>query len=133
MENTIKIAGSVIATVFIYIFGEWDIALQSLVIVIVLDYITGLSKAFVKRRVSSSIGFKGIVKKVGVLALAAVATVIDRLAGETGMVRTLVIYYLAANEGISIIENAAAMGLWVPKVLKDKLKQLRGDDEEGDD
>ena len=133
MENTIKIAGSVIATVFIYIFGEWDIALQSLVIVIVLDYITGLSKAFVKRRVSSSIGFKGIVKKVGVLALAAVATVIDRLAGETGMVRTLVIYYLAANEGISIIENAAAMGLWVPKILKDKLKQLRGDDEEGDD
>ena len=132
MENIIKSIASIIATVFIYIFGGWDIALQSLVVVIVLDYMTGLSKAFVRKQISSSIGLKGIVKKVAILALVAVATIVDRLAGETGMIRTLVIYYLVANEGISIIENVAAMGLWVPKILKDRLKQLRGDnDDEG--
>ena len=128
MENTIKTVAAAIGTFVLYVFGGWDIALQSLCIAIVLDYLTGVSRAYVTKQLSPSIGFKGIVKKVSILALVAVASLADNFAGDTGLIRNLVIYYLVANEGLSIIENLAAMDLWIPKVLKDRLKQIRGED-----
>lgn len=128
MENVLKAVAAAIGTFVVYVFGGWDISLQSLCIAIVLDYLTGVSRAYVTKQLSSAIGFKGIVKKVSILALVAVATITDNFAGDTGLIRSLVIYYLVANEGLSIIENLAAMDLWIPKVLKDRLKQIRGED-----
>lgn len=125
MENVIKIITGSIATFFIYLLGGLDIALISLLIVIVLDYITGLLKASKKKTLSSKIGLKGIKKKIGILCLVALSVVIDHLTGDSGLVRTMVIYYLVANEGLSIIENLAEMDVMIPSVIKDKLDQLK--------
>lgn len=125
MIQVFKGAISAILTFFIYWLGGWDIALQSLLVMIVIDYITGVSKAYVTATLNSSKGLKGIVKKISLLMLVAVATVTDNLAGDTGLIRTLVIYYIVANEGLSILENLGAMGIIVPQFLIDKLEKLK--------
>ena len=125
MQAIIKSAVSVLATTFIYLFGGWDIALQSLLIVIILDYLTGISKAYVSKKLNSNKGLKGIVKKLAMLCIVAVAVIVDRITGFTGMVRTLIIYYLVANESLSIIENLSEMNIIVPSFLRDKLEQIR--------
>ena len=114
-----------IGTGLVYLWGGFDVAIQCLLIVIVLDYISGIIKAFVLKNLSSSIGFKGILKKIGVLVVVALAVLIDRVTGESGAIRTLVIYYFVANEGLSIVENLAQAGLPIPKVIKDALKTLK--------
>lgn len=114
-----------IGTGLVYLWGGFDVAIQCLLIAIVLDYISGIIKAFVLKNLSSSIGFNGILKKVGVLVIVALAVLIDRVTGESGAIRTLVIYYFVANEGLSIVENLAQAGLPIPKVIKDALKTLK--------
>lgn len=125
MSKIIKTIFSFLSTSLIYLLGGWDIALQSLLIVIILDYLTGISKSYVSKKLNSNKGLKGIVKKLSMLCMVAIACIVDRVAGETGLIRTLVIYYLVANEGLSIIENLSEMNILVPKILKDKLEQLR--------
>lgn len=125
MSKIIKTIFSFLSTSLIYLLGGWDVALQSLLIVIVLDYLTGIGKSYVSKKLNSNKGLKGIVKKLCMLCMVAVASIVDRVAGETGLIRTLVIYYLVANEGLSIIENLSEMNILVPKILKDKLEQLR--------
>lgn len=132
MQEVLKGILSTIATTLLFIFGGFDIALQSLLVVIILDYITGISKAYITKELSSEIGFKGILKKLLCLVVVAVATIVDRACGDSGMIRTLIIYYLVANEGLSILENLASMDILVPDILKSKLKQLRGDEEKGE-
>ena len=129
MEPVIKGVLSVITTTFIYLLGGFDIALQSLLIVIVLDYITGLSKSYVNHSLSSATGLKGIVKKLCLLILVAVAVTVDSLTIGNGAIRTLIIYYLVANEGLSIIENLGEMDIIVPKFIKDRLEQLKSTNE----
>ena len=114
-----------IATTTVYLIGGFDVALNCLLIAIVLDYISGMIKAYIKRELSSTIGLKGILKKVGVLIIVMLATLIDRVTGETGAVRTLVIYYFVTNEGLSIIENLGAAGVPIPSKLKKALKSLK--------
>lgn len=114
-----------IGTAFIYLVGGIDVALQCLLIAIVLDYISGLIKAFNTKQLSSKIGFKGILKKVGILLIVMVSVVVDRITGETGAIRTLVIYYFVANEGLSIVENLGQAGLPIPKAIKNALKALK--------
>ena len=125
MEKIIKIIFSFLSTSLIYLLGGWDIALQSLLIVIILDYLTGISKSYVSNKLNSNKGLKGIVKKLSMLCMVAIASIVDRIVGETGLIRTLIIYYLVANEGLSILENLGEMNILVPKILKDKLEQLR--------
>lgn len=113
------------STAFIYLVGGIDAAIQCLLIAIIIDYISGLIKAFNTKQLSSKIGFKGILKKVGVLLIVMLAVLIDRVTGETGAIRTLVIYYFVANEGLSIIENLGQAGLPIPKAIKNALKALK--------
>lgn len=114
-----------LSTVFIFIFGEFDISLQCIVIAIVLDYISGLIKAFCTKTLSSKIGIQGLLKKVGILCIVALATIIDHVTGESGAIRTLVIYYFVANEGLSVLENLAQAGLPIPQSIKKALKALK--------
>ena len=114
-----------IGTGLVYLWGGFDVAMQCLLIAIVLDYVSGIIKAFVLKQLSSSIGFKGILKKFGVLVVVALAVLIDRVTGESGAIRTLVIYYFVANEGLSIIENMGLAGLPIPKSIKEALKALK--------
>ena len=120
-----------IGTGLVYLWGGFDVAMQCLLVAIVLDYISGIIKAFVLKQLSSSIGFKGILKKFGVLVVVALAVLIDRVTGESGAIRTLVIYYFVANEGLSIIENMGLAGLTIPKSIKEALKALKKQGDEG--
>lgn len=127
MKNLINFVTGTLATALVYFLGGWDIALQTLLIVIVLDYITGICKAVYNKKINSSVGLKGIMKKIGYLIIVAVAVILDRIAGNTGAIRTLVIYFFVANEGISILENWGGMGLPLPQKLTDTLEQLKND------
>ena len=120
-----------IGTGLVYLWGGFDVAMQCLLVAIVLDYVSGIIKAFVLKQLSSSIGLKGILKKFGVLVVVALAVLIDRVTGESGAIRTLVIYYFVANEGLSIIENMGLAGLPIPKSIKEALKALKKQGDEG--
>lgn len=125
MDKIISTILASTATTFIYLFGGIDVALQCLLIAIILDYISGLIKAYITKTLSSSIGFKGILKKVAVLVIVMLAVLVDRVTVNNGGIRTLVIYYFVANEGLSILENLAVAGLPIPKKLRDALKILK--------
>lgn len=127
MKEFICAALAGIGTFLTFIFGDWDVALQCLVIAVALDYISGVIKAFVNKELSSKIGLKGLLKKVGVFVIVALAVLIDKITGESGMVRTLVIYYFVANEGLSIVENLGEAGLPIPDVIKKALKSLKNE------
>jgi toxin secretion/phage lysis holin len=125
MDKIISVILANVATVFIYLFGGFDVALQCLLIAIIIDYISGLIKAYNTKTLSSSIGFRGILKKVGVLLIVMLAVLVDRVTLNNGGIRTLVIYYFVANEGLSVLENLAQAGLPIPKKLKDALKVIK--------
>lgn len=127
MKNFISFITSTLATALVYFLGGWDIALQILLTVIVLDYITGVCKAIYNRKMNSKVGAKGIIKKLGYLIVVAVSVELDRITGNTGAIRTLVVYFFVANEGISILENWGGMGLPLPQKLTDTLEQLKND------
>lgn len=114
-----------ISSTILYLLGGWDIALKCLVIVMIIDYITGVMSAIFNKKVDSRIGLKGILKKVGYLCIVALSVILDTITGETGVIRTLVIYFFVTNDGISIVENIAKMGVPMPKKLIDVLEQLK--------
>lgn len=118
---------SVILTTIIYLLGGLDIALKSLLIVIIIDYITGVLSAIYNKKLNSKIGFKGIIKKFIYLIIIALSVILDKIVGDTGTIRTIVIYFFVANDGISILENAGEMNIPLPKKLIDVLDQLKKD------
>lgn len=124
-KNVVTLLTAEISTILFFLFGEFDIALQCLLVFIALDYLSGLIKAYSGKVLSSKIGFRGILKKVGILIIVAVGVLVDRITGDSGAVRTLVIYYFAANEGLSIIENLSQAGLPIPNSIKNALKILK--------
>lgn len=131
MKETLCVILGGITTALVYLLGGFDIALQCLLIAIALDYISGIIKAFTTKTLSSRIGFSGIVKKLGILLLVMVGVLVDRVSGNTGAIRTLVIYYFVANEGLSIVENLSIAGIPIPKGLKNALKVIRKESEDG--
>lgn len=133
MRHFVNNAISVVLTTFIYLVGGIDIAMKSLLIVIVIDYITGVMSAIYNKKLNSTIGLKGILKKFSYLIIVSLSVILDRIVGDTGAIRTLVIYFFVANDGISIVENIGKMGVPLPKKLTEVLEQLRnkGDEESG--
>ena len=114
-----------ILTGLVYLVGGFDVALKCLIIVIIVDYITGVLSALYNKKLNSKIGFKGIIKKVAYFCIVVLATLLDRIMGDTGAIRTLVIYFLVANDGLSIVENVAKMGVPLPQKLLEALEQLK--------
>jgi len=127
MKNIINFFTSTVLTTVVYFLGGFDTALQTLLIIIVLDYITGVCEAIANKKVSSKIGAKGIMKKVGYLIIVAVSVQLDLIVGDTGAIRNLVIYFFVANEGISILENWGSMGLPLPQKILDVLEQIKNE------
>jgi toxin secretion/phage lysis holin len=106
--------------------GGLDGFLYALAAFVVIDYITGLMASAVEKKLSSEIGYRGIFKKVLIFAMVAVGNLIDKqIIGEGEVIRTAVVFFYAANEGISILENSSRIGLPIPEKLKDILFQLR--------
>lgn len=125
MKHLINDVLSVILTTFVYLVGGFDIAIQSLLIVMVIDYLTGIASAVYNKKLSSKTGFKGIIKKFCYLLVVALSVVIDNLLGQSGLIRTLVIYFFVANDGLSIIENMSEMNIKLPQKLIDALEQIK--------
>ena len=108
-----------------YFLGGCDGLLYTLLAFVVLDYLTGIMCAIVDKKLSSEIGFKGIFKKVLIFVLVGVGHLLDvQVLGEVGILRTAVIFFYLSNEGVSLIENAAHLGLPIPEKLKAVLEQL---------
>lgn len=125
--------GSLLAGWLSYLYGDMNGLLVALFVAIVLDYITGLIQAGIKGELSSSIGFKGILKKALILVVIGLAHVIDNCVGSGETWRNIAIVFYICNEGLSILENIVACGVPVPQKIKEALLTLQEDDEkEGD-
>lgn len=112
-----------------YTLGGFDIMLTTLIAFMIIDYITGVMNAIVKKELSSAIGFKGIFRKITILCLVGVATYLDTMLG-VDMLRYLTICFYIANEGISLLENSSNLGLPIPQKIKDVLEQLKNKEKE---
>lgn len=100
--------------------------LIALIVFVITDYVTGFASAIVRKELSSSVGFKGLARKVLIFLIVGIANVLDvYVLGANAVLRTAVIFFYMANEGVSILENAGEIGLPIPKKLKAVLAQLR--------
>ena len=117
-----------------YFLGGMDGLMIALIVFMVLDYITGLMCAVIDKKLSSAVGFKGICKKVLILMLVGVANVVDiHIVGTGSALRSAVICFYLSNEGLSLLENAAHIGLPIPDRMKDVLAQLHGREDKSND
>jgi toxin secretion/phage lysis holin len=124
--NYIKVIVMAIGTGITWLLGTWDTALVVLIVFMALDYGTGLLRAWINKEVSSDVGLKGIARKAVIFVVLIVAVMLDRLLNTgTWVFRTLVCYFYIANEGISLLENCAGLGLPIPEKIKDALVQLK--------
>lgn len=128
MENILKCMAGGCLLLISTVFGTPDSWLITLVALVVIDYFTGLAKAYILCKLSSKVGFKGIVKKVMYFAIVAVASMVDGLIGDTGSIRMATIGVLIVNESLSILENCAQAGIPIPKVLIKALAKLKNMD-----
>ena len=111
------------------IVGEVDRLLFALIIFVCIDYLTGVIDAIYTKTLSSEVGYKGICKKVCIFMLVAVANIVDvYVIGSGAAVRSMVIFFYLANEGISILENISKLGIPIPEKLADILKNLDKED-----
>ena len=129
--NIIKIIWGGIIAVLNYLFGGFDMVLRVLLVLIVIDYITGVISAIYNKNLSSAIGFNGLLKEVGILAIVAVGHMVS-IGLNIAEIRSLVIGFYIANEGISILENTGRMGVPLPQKLIDVLAQLKEGGEKDD-
>ena len=130
--NSIQLVFAMIGGWLGYFLGGYDGLLYALIVFMVVDYITGVMCAIVDKKLSSAVGFKGICRKVLILMLVGIANLLDvEVIGTGAVLRTAVIFFYLSNEGVSLLENAAHLGLPIPKKLKAILAQLH-DRAEGD-
>lgn len=126
--NALKLIAGTVGGIFSYVYGSFDSMIIILVVMVTLDYISGVLKACMKKELSSKAGFKGLLKKLMIFILVGMGSLVDRFVpSANGAIRTAVIMFYVANEGISILENGAEMGMPLPKFLKNILLQLRKD------
>lgn len=108
-----------------WFLGGCDGLIYAMVLFVVIDYVTGVMCAVVDKKLSSAVGFKGIFKKVLIFAMIGIGHILDTSVIKSGAVlRTAVIFFYLANEGLSLVENAAHLGLPIPDKLKSVLEQL---------
>ena len=131
--NAASIAAGISGGIAAAIFGACDKLLWALLVIMALDYITGVIKGVYTKTLSSELGFKGLLKKVEILVIVSLANVIQVIVGENIAIREIVLMFYIANEGISILENVAAVSPKMPDKLKEILLQLRGDGNENRD
>jgi len=108
-----------------WFLGGFDGFLYALIAFTVIDYITGVMCAITDKNLSSAVGFKGICRKVLIFTLVGIGNIVDvYVLGQGGVLRTAIIFFYLSNEGVSIMENTAHLGLPIPAKLKEVLEQL---------
>ena len=131
---TIQLVPAAIGGWLGWFLGGCDGLLYALIAFVVVDYITGIMCAVVDKKLSSSVGFKGIFKKVLIFTLVGIANVLDvQVIGTGSVLRTAIIFFYISNEGVSLLENAGHLGLPIPTKLKDVLEQLHDRAEKEDE
>ena len=126
----IKMFFAAIGTALSYVFGGMDTMLTILIIFMTIDFISGFTKAWALKEFDSSKFYIGGVKKLGILLIVAVASLLDNIIHiDSVALRTVAISYYIANEGFSILENWGALGLPLPKAIKSALAKLRKDED----
>jgi toxin secretion/phage lysis holin len=113
-----------ICAILLTIFGVWSTAMTALVILIALDIVSGWTRAIIQKELTSDASWKGMLKKMLVILAVAVAAQADILVKSDELIRDAVVIFYCATEGLSILENLAAAGLPIPKVLRDALMGL---------
>ena len=132
--NTIQLIFAAVGGWLGYFLGGCDGLLYALIAFVAIDYITGVMCAIADKSLSSEVGFKGICRKVLIFLLVGIGHIVDaQVIGSGGVLRTAVIFFYLSNEGVSLIENAAHLGLPVPDKLKAVLEQLHDRAEKGGD
>ena len=132
--NTVQMVFAAIGGWLGYFLGGCDGLLIALVVFVVVDYITGVMCAIADHKLSSAVGFKGICRKVLIFLLVGIANILDvQVIGSGSVLRTAVIFFYISNEGVSLLENAAHLGLPVPDRIKTVLEQLHNRAEKEDE
>lgn len=122
--NLLSILVGIIGGFFVSLFGGYDVLLTTILLLAIIDYFSGVLKAVYNKQLSSSVGYKGIVKKIMMFVVIALACVMQKLIGDSIPLREVTISFFIANEGISLLENAATI-IPIPDRLKEVLLQLR--------
>ena len=125
-----------ILAVFTYLFGAFDILIQGAFMFIVLDFMTGLAKAWHNGEVSSNKSRKGLLKKTMFLSMILIGHWLDKISlipDNSMSFRTLVLVFIVANEGISILENISEMGVPIPGFLRKVFERLDNEKDEEPD
>ena len=131
--NTIQLIFTAVGGWLGWFLGGSDGLLYALIAFVVIDYITGVMCAISDKKLSSSVGFKGICRKVLIFALVGGGHILDAFViGSGSVLRTAIIFFYLSNEGVSLVENCAHLGLPVPQKLKDVLEQLHNRAEKED-
>ena len=125
--SKIQFALIAIGTALAQLFGGWDTLLQALILMVILDYLTGFMAAAYQGKLASGIGYRGIIKKVSIFVVVLIACNISKSVG-TDLIRNATIMFYVSNEGLSILENIAKTGVEYPDVLKRFLKNLNKKD-----
>lgn len=121
-EQIIKVAAAAIGAVVGYLFGGWSVLIQLLLILVVVDWLTGWAAAWVRGELRSRVGFMGISRKVVIFAIIAIAHVIDQVLGDVHYIQDAVVFFYIANELLSVIENAGKMGVPMPDILRNAVR-----------
>jgi len=132
MTDFIRWTASVLCGIAGFLWGSLDGLLAALIVFMILDYVTGIVAGCISKKLSSAVGFTGLLKKGLILLIVAVGHILDTqiFGGQSSMCRSAVIGFYLSNEGISILENAGKIGIPLPKILIRVLEQLRDDKEE---
>lgn len=129
-QETLNSIIAISGTALTYLIGGWDTVLIVLCMFMAFDYLTGVMAAIYNKQLSSSAGFRGLLKKCTILIVLIVAVLLDRLLNDgTFVFRTLVAYFYIANEAISLLENSGRLGVPIPKKILDTLAQLKDKNE----
>jgi len=138
MKNIILTILSAAGGAAVQALGGWDFTLKALVAFMAVDYLTGILVAAFRRSpkteqgaLSSQAGFRGLVRKCGILLLVLLAVLLDSATGSS-FIRAGVCLFFTANEGLSILENLGLMGVPYPAFLRDMLEAMRKQSDQGE-
>lgn len=103
--------------------------IKILLIMMILDYISGILSAIYNKKLNSKVGFKGITQKFSYLVIVVLSLLIDKVINDNGTISSLILYFLIGNDGISILENIGKTGVKLPKKLKEVFEQLKKEED----
>lgn len=129
MKIAINTAFALIFSTAVELLGGYDKILSFLVMLVIIDYFSGIIKAIKEKKLNSHIGFVGGLKKLGFFVAIAISHGLDSILPVDPVFRTITILFFISNEGMSVIENLGALGVPIPKALKDKFKNLKEDED----